>query len=101
MPTPETVTRALEQIAKSAANYQYFFQKLTSPAWLQPLAEKGRFKAPPPKQPVEGGVSFPGLQFFDQSTLVTLPFRVTGLLESNSAEKEWCANIEAAESKYS
>jgi hypothetical protein len=60
MPTPETVTRALDQIAKSAANYQYFFQKLNSPRWLQPLAVKGRFKTPPAKQPVEGGVTFPG-----------------------------------------
>src|ERR1700677_3607881 len=35
---------------------------------------------------------------FSQSTLVTLPFRVTVFFASNSAEKEWCANIEAAES---
>ena len=60
MPKPETVSKALEQIGKSAANYQYFFDKLSSPEWLAPLAEKGRFKQPPEKQPVEGGVRFPG-----------------------------------------
>src|SRR5580704_10685490 len=60
MPKPETVSKALEQIGKSAANYQYFFDKLSSPEWLAPLAEKGRFKQPPEKQSVEGGVRFPG-----------------------------------------
>ena len=59
MPRPETVEKALEQIGKSAANYRYFFEKLTSPSWLAPLAEKGRFSAPPGMIEVEGGGMFP------------------------------------------
>jgi hypothetical protein len=59
MPRPETVDKALEQIGKSAANYRYFFEKLSSPSWLAPLAAKGRFSAPPAKIEVEGGIMFP------------------------------------------
>jgi hypothetical protein len=59
MPRPENVEKALEQIRKSAANYRYFFEKLTSPSWLAPLAAKGRFSAPPAMIEVEGGVMFP------------------------------------------
>src|SRR5690348_17064004 len=33
---------------------------------------------------------------FNHSTLVTVPFSETGLLESNSAAKEWWANIGTA-----
>jgi hypothetical protein len=60
MPTPDKVTRALETIAKSTANYEYFFRNLKSPTWLTPLAERGRFRIPPTKVDVEGGVIFPG-----------------------------------------
>lgn len=60
MPTPETVNKVLAEIGKSAANYRYFFDKLTSLVWLTPLAEKDLFKNPPEKQEVEGGVIFPG-----------------------------------------
>jgi len=60
MPRPETVDQALEEIGKSAANYRYFFEKLDFPSWLAPLAAKGRFKNPPQKIAVEGGVMFPG-----------------------------------------
>ncbi len=59
MPRPETVEKALEQIGKSAANYRYFFEKLTSPSWLAPLAAKGRFSAPPAMIEVEGASMFP------------------------------------------
>ena len=58
MPRPETVEKALEQIGKSAANYLYFFEKLTSPSWIAPL-DKGRFSAPPAMIEVEGGIMFP------------------------------------------
>lgn len=47
MPTDVQVDRALELIQKSGGNYQYFFEKLTSPAWIEPLAKKGRFAQPP------------------------------------------------------
>ena len=60
MPRPETVDKAMAEIGKSAANYRYFFEKLNSPSWLEPLAEKGRFRNPPAKVEVDGGVMFPG-----------------------------------------
>jgi hypothetical protein len=47
MPTDAQVDRALELIQKSGGNYQYFFEKLSSPAWIEPLAAKGRFDHPP------------------------------------------------------
>lgn len=47
MPTDVQVDRALELIQKSGGNYQYFFEKLTSPAWIEPLTKKGRFAHPP------------------------------------------------------
>lgn len=60
MPRPETVSKALAEISKSAANYRYFFDSLKSPEWLAPLAERGLFTTPPEKEQVEGGVAFPG-----------------------------------------
>lgn len=59
MPRPETVEKAIAEISKSAANYRYFFERLNSPSWLGPLAEKGRFRTPPDKIEVDGGVMFP------------------------------------------
>jgi hypothetical protein len=59
MPRPGTVDQALAEIGKSAANYRYFFEKLNFPTWLAPLAAKGRFRNPPHKVAVEGGVMFP------------------------------------------
>lgn len=59
MPSPETVDSVLKLIGKNAANYRYFFEKLDSPEWLSPLANRGRFKTPPKKIEVEGGTSFP------------------------------------------
>jgi len=59
MPRPETVEQALQEIGKNAANYRYFFEKLNHASWLAPLAAKGRFKNPPAKVAVEGGVIFP------------------------------------------
>jgi hypothetical protein len=47
MPTDAQVDKALELIQKSGGNYQYFFEKLTSPAWIEPLAKRGRFSHPP------------------------------------------------------
>lgn len=47
MPTEAQVDRALELIQKSGGNYQYFFEKLSSPAWIEPLEAKGRFDHPP------------------------------------------------------
>jgi len=55
----ETIDRALREIEKGYAEYLYFFEHLKSPAWLQPLADRGRFRLPPP--PVREGqyIRFP------------------------------------------
>lgn len=59
MPSPTTVTRALELIAKGAANHGYFFSKLESPEWIRPLVEAGFFKEPPPPRVNGEFVSYP------------------------------------------
>ena len=48
MPKPESIDRALREIEKGYAEYAYFFERLNSAAWLQPLADRGRFRLPPP-----------------------------------------------------
>lgn len=55
----ETVDRALREISKGYAQYQYFFDHLNSPAWLEPLFRHGFFQKPP--EPVRDGqyISFP------------------------------------------
>ena len=45
-PTDETVDRALKLIEKET-DRQHFFSRLKNPRWIQPLAERGRFKSPP------------------------------------------------------
>jgi hypothetical protein len=59
MISPELVEKAIEKIKQRGANYQYFFDHLKSPDWIQPLKEKGFFSHPP--QPIEenGYISFP------------------------------------------
>lgn len=49
----ETVDRALQEIAKGYAQYQYFFDRLNSPSWLDALFRSGFFKKPP--EPVPDG----------------------------------------------
>jgi hypothetical protein len=53
MPKPETVKRALAEIQKGYAQYEYFFANLNSPAWLEPLQHKGFFTKPP--EPIRDG----------------------------------------------
>jgi hypothetical protein len=55
----DAVDRALVEIEKGYAQYQYFFDSLTSPAWLVPLSERGFFKHPPAPEVVEKGVRLP------------------------------------------
>jgi hypothetical protein len=51
MPKQEVVNRALKEIHKGFAQYRYFFDNLSSPAWLEPLSQAGFFKEPlKPKQ---------------------------------------------------
>ncbi len=56
---PETIAKALREIEKGYAQYQYFFDNLNSPAWLEPLRDHGFFRNPP--APVRDGqyISFP------------------------------------------
>jgi hypothetical protein len=44
----ELIKRALAEISKRYENYEYFFSKLESPTWVEPLYKEGRFKEPPP-----------------------------------------------------
>ena len=48
MPSPATVARAMELISRGAVNHAYFFSKLESPEWIQPLVANGFFRHPPP-----------------------------------------------------
>jgi len=59
MPKPEAVQKALEAISKRGVNYEYFFDHLSSPEWIDPLFKEGMFQHPlPPKR--EGDyISFP------------------------------------------
>ena len=43
MPTEVQVERAIALIQKGGGNYEYFFQQLSSPNWIEPLAKRGRF----------------------------------------------------------
>src|SRR5271168_312994 len=47
MPKPEAVKRALAEIQKGYAQYEYFFANLNSPAWLEPLQGERFFTKPP------------------------------------------------------
>ncbi|RMG26830.1 MAG: hypothetical protein D6724_00975 [Armatimonadetes bacterium] len=59
MPNPEVVEKALEQIRKRPANHDYFFSKLTSADWIEPLDEAGLFSSPPPAIREGDTISFP------------------------------------------
>jgi hypothetical protein len=52
MPSRDLVRRARIAI-KREADYHYFFEKLTTPDWIEPLREDGWFREPP-KPEVEG-----------------------------------------------
>jgi hypothetical protein len=59
MPTDVQVDKALELIQKSGGNYEYFFEKLSSPAWIEPLAKRGRFDHPPGIERIGNMYRFP------------------------------------------
>lgn len=58
MPNRDTVKRAMRAI-KRVADYEYFFEQLSSPAWIAPLNEEGLFRDPSP--PIREGdyIRFP------------------------------------------
>lgn len=53
MPDAETLERALELVGKGPAQYDYFFDNLDDPSWIEPLLERGFFTSPTP--PVVSG----------------------------------------------
>ena len=55
----EAIQQALHLISKSPAHYEYFFDSLKSPEWIQPLRDAGLFHTPP--TPIQEGqyVSLP------------------------------------------
>ena len=59
MPSPETVEQALALIERRPVNRGYFFSKLESPDWIEPLVEAGYFKDPPPPRVNGDLVSYP------------------------------------------
>lgn len=52
MPSEIQVERAIALIQKGGGNYEYFFQQLSNPSWIAPLAKRGRFNHPPPLERV-------------------------------------------------
>jgi len=63
---PELVERAIAEISKRRANYEYFFERLSSPEWITPLKQRGLFDDPPSIQVGERGIwspSWPPSQF--------------------------------------
>lgn len=68
MLSSETVKKALDQIVKRPANYDYFFSKLKSADWLKPLAEAGLFTEPPAAIKEGDTISFP---FWPESQYLT------------------------------
>lgn len=55
----ENVEKALALIKKGPANADYFFEKLTSPAWIRPLAEHRLFSTPYPAERRGESYAFP------------------------------------------
>jgi hypothetical protein len=59
MPTDQQVAKAIELMRKSGGNHEYFFEKLSSPEWIKPLAARGRFDHPPPTEHIGTAYRFP------------------------------------------
>jgi len=59
VPSREVVQRALTEIRKRPANYEYFFDRLASPDWIEPLFYEGLFQEPPPPEQDGKYIRFP------------------------------------------
>jgi hypothetical protein len=57
--SPEIVERALAEIRRGRSNYEYFFERLSSPAWIAPLQEHGLLSGPPELEIHEGLIRAP------------------------------------------
>ncbi len=53
---PSAVDRALAEASRRAENLEYFFDRITSPAWIDPLRERGLFAQPPEQYVDDGGL---------------------------------------------
>lgn len=58
--TPDLVRRALAEVSKSTANYDYFFRRLSSPEWIGPLRDAGFFSGAPEAIEDSEGIRVPG-----------------------------------------
>lgn len=59
MLNPEIIKTALNEIRKRSVNYEYFFDQLKSPEWIEPLNSEGMFQHPPSPEQKEDYISFP------------------------------------------
>jgi hypothetical protein len=57
--TDELLKKGLDLMATSASNHEYFFMKLKSTDWIEPLARAGKFKEPPATIRQENTIRFP------------------------------------------
>src|SRR5207249_3549236 len=57
-PTDADIKVLRDHVPNNLVTYHYFFQKLSSPAWLEPLAAAGFFEDPPKPIQDEKGVGF-------------------------------------------
>jgi hypothetical protein len=60
VPSPETVDKIVAAVRRGDAA-RYFFDRLSSPEWIRPLAERGLFATPPQPISIEDGkyIQFP------------------------------------------
>lgn len=81
----ENIEKALALIKKGSANTDYFFEKLTSPAWIKPLSEQNLFSTPYPAE--RRGETFifpiwtPGVYLARMASIPDAQRQVTELLE--------------------
>lgn len=59
MPSSDEVNKALQLMRKREANHEYFFSKLASPDWIEPLDQAGIFSSPPDAKQEGTSISFP------------------------------------------
>lgn len=59
MPSAEVVQRAIDIMGRRPENYAYFFDRLTSPDWIEPLGKQGFFRNPPPADRADDLIHFP------------------------------------------
>jgi hypothetical protein len=57
--TADLLKKGLDLMATSPSNHEYFFMKLKSPDWIEPLSKAGKFKEPPATIRQENGIRFP------------------------------------------